>query len=669
MPSLDQAHGREGRDRRFERVIISTAAIVVALGVAATVYPASFLWGIHSFGFLPSVAAVVAFALMVIVFIPLIRSWVIAKSERFLNRVPDSFSWRGTAIGIVLMAALFWILRERLFLLGDGALYVRTLPRLASAADIPTYFISEPLSGWLSWKMWQILSFLGVLRDDAFPVQLVNILCGTVSVALTLAIAKALDFPKTDRWFFAAFILASGVSQFFFGYVEHYSRAHVFLLLFVWLSVLHLRGTIRLVYPAIAYGVLFVTHFGMLSFLPALLFLYTRGTRTRPLQTLVAVVALPSTVALLLAVCGYEWGTFSSVLFGGQKHILSLGSPDPIREAYSMLSIPHLIDFLNLQLLVSPFMLILLAIVPALFGTGKIRRDSALVFLIILAVNGVGFAFLLNPEVGMSRDWDLLSTFSAAGVVAAAAMTMCVVENQRVRRTAVFVMSGIMAVQTAGWISLNATEEPALRRFESLPDSRLWGKWAMMSAYEELAIFHRTRKDGLRASEYYEKYLAIDSTNARIWGSYAYLRNLMNDERGEAEAYGRAVQLGSRNPEHHAEFGMLLMKHREFGRAAEVFARAESLGIARPDLYVMWGAASCEMMEFDKAMSRFERAIAIDSGHVDAYLGAARVQRQLGDYGRCKEYLRKALALTGDGPGANVIRIALKGLEETSDHR
>ena len=82
-------------------------------------------------------------------------------------------------------------------------------------------------------------------------------------------------------------------------------------------------------------------------------------------------------------------------------------------EHYTMLSWPHLRDWLNAQLLVAPIVLPALLVVARYLWLGRYGRHwglpASVVFLAIASGAYLLFTFVWNPDYGGQRDWDLFS--------------------------------------------------------------------------------------------------------------------------------------------------------------------------------------------------------------------------------------------------------------------
>src|SRR5207247_3047 len=95
--------------------------------------------------------------------------------------------------------------------------------------------------------------------------------CGAVIVLYVLA--RILSRDIVERLLIWILFVGSGECQMYFGYVEKYTPVFFAYLLFILLAMFYLRNRIRLIVPALAFSLLFVSHFGMIFMFPVMLFL------------------------------------------------------------------------------------------------------------------------------------------------------------------------------------------------------------------------------------------------------------------------------------------------------------------------------------------------------------------------------------------------------------
>ncbi|MBI4363868.1 MAG: hypothetical protein HY568_00405, partial [Candidatus Latescibacteria bacterium] len=153
--------------------------------------------------------------------------WLRAVPPRWLAGVPPSIR---LLAALVPCAGLLWTLRARTLLLGDGAVWLATV----KAGEHRAY--SEPLSAAL-WYGFANLLQLFRIPPDATAMAVVSILCGLLAVPLLTGVAREIEPTGRSRWIALALLLTLGVSQFYFGYIESYPAASLFVFLYLWLAL------------------------------------------------------------------------------------------------------------------------------------------------------------------------------------------------------------------------------------------------------------------------------------------------------------------------------------------------------------------------------------------------------------------------------------------------
>jgi len=541
---------------------------------------------------------------------------------------------------------------------GDGYLFVRTIPHIHGAGDVYS-FRNEPVPNYIIWKVWQLLRPLNVASWDELAPHLVNIAAGAASLLIVMLLVKYFTEDSLDRTFAYLFIAVSGSSQLFFDYVENYTLLYFGFMLFIWLSLACLKGKTHPLMPSIAFALLFTLQFGMICMLPAFLLLLFRVMRSAGVKTAaLSIVVMAATVFLLLMICGYTFKIFADSFFKGSGHPLSLSTVND-SQAYTLFSHDHLIDLANLQLLIALFALIVLMLI-ALRGRKKIIGSFDWLSLLLAALCGFVFVGAIAPELGMSRDWDLLSTF-CLGTVTAGAFAMVRYLTSPVRQSASPLMIGITLLHTAGWIGLNSGDKSYMPRFKTLPEGRFFGKLAMLSAYEELGIYYRTQEDPKHAIEYFSKCLVIDSTKSRIYCSIAHIYNLMGDTENEMRFYEKAVQHGAAFWDIYASLGIIYAARGMIFEALVVTKKGLELNPGSPEACINAGILTIRSGgAYEEALSCFLRDIAADPLYAQAYHNAGMCCFSMKKFEGVKFYLGKYLQLKPDSPESVEIRRLLE---------
>ncbi|MDI6766270.1 MAG: hypothetical protein QME52_05550 [Bacteroidota bacterium] len=342
-------------------MLSSVAIIISLLYLFAAFYPSSKNWGFHQLAFFPNEVKILVPILMLLFVIPSIQMSTLKFIEKGVIKFQglSKTSKILVLIGFALIATtLFWIGRERFFLLGDGSLIARIIQRNISDLYLCK---NEPLSGYILGSVAKNLSAMNIYLNDEFPIQLTSILFGIGAILILILLVRHLADATIDRVLLYTFILFSGGIQFFFGYVEVYTPLYFGILLFLWVAISSLRGEIHPIFPSITFGFLLLLHFGTLCLLPTLLFFYFLLFRKGKLSDVIlSIFGLGITIVILMWICGYSYHVFIDHLFKGGKHILPLSGETSFWQAYSIFSVGYLINFINFQMLISPFGLLVI---------------------------------------------------------------------------------------------------------------------------------------------------------------------------------------------------------------------------------------------------------------------------------------------------------------------
>ncbi|MCP4685239.1 MAG: tetratricopeptide repeat protein [bacterium] len=311
-----------------------------------------------------------------------------------------------SAVALVVFLGLFWLLRAQTHYLGDG---YQLLSRLSSGNPIikPWNFGGIAIPLWLS-------SLLGD-RSEAgvrFSYQVISVTAGMGCFVAAFVAARRLFSNNLDRLLFVLGVMTGGTSLLFFGYLENYAFFVLAVFIFALVGLLAARGEVSRfwVLPWLALAVFF--HLFGVILIPAAVYLLISDSRlgdwtaarSAALKTGAGIAA-----ALILAVVFWKLCTshyflrFALVPFVTDRYTV---------EGYTLLSMKHIVDWLNLWILLLPGILIALPVLYTRSGRKALsRRDYR--FLLIMLACCAAAVFVLDPKLGMPRDWDL---FSFAGV-------------------------------------------------------------------------------------------------------------------------------------------------------------------------------------------------------------------------------------------------------------
>ncbi len=634
--------------------------LLVGLHIWAAYFPSASNWGIHCYAFFPDAVKALISVLMVLCLIPSVQQSAVSLVIRLVG------SWKKLArttklflsIPTLALAGIaFWIGREGTTFLGDGYWLERMLPTIQDVSAIWLGFSHEPLTGYVVWNFYKLMLSLnpGFSARDAFAV--VSVLSGMCYLVILGYVVKKIIRDHSDGVWIFIFLIATAGSQLFFGYVENYTIAYVVYLLFVLTGILCLRDKLSLIVPSTVFAVVFDLYFGALAFAPLVLYLYVRTlVRKRYLETILSVVITLVTGAALLALSGYNSTAFLHRFTGGDGHILPLFAKQGVSNVYSMLSPDHLVEIVNLQLLLSPFALILLTMFLYLLKTSLNWRDSELIFILLNAACGLGMMFIFLSDLGISRDWDLMAIFGLGTSIALAYILPRIFVDRNVTHRVLFMITSLTLLHSAGFILVNANEKRAIPRSDILVLNDFAGRKSY-TIYEQLAIYHRDRGDYPAAIQNFKNFLGYDSLNARILGNLADVYHRVGNEDSEMVWLEQSARHFPNNKMVYINLAKIYVRRGRFDESAEMTIRGLMSDSPTADTLTDLGIYSIKFgNNYQEGLNYFLRALTADSSYADAYLNAGIACKALGRPMEMKKYLTKFLQLEPNSPKGEMIR-------------
>ena len=626
----------EQNDRLLVQVFFGAVLVFAGLTLYAGFFPTGLNWGYHHAGFLPRPIKIIIPLMMAFLIVPSIReklfTWCCQVAE-FIERKSASEKFIVVAAMLGISALVFWIARERTFLLGDGNMIVRTVRRMTISDDIPRFFRYEPLAGFLMWKISLLFERWGMVPYEEFPLQVLNTLCGVGSVLFLTYLVREIAEKEIDQVLLFGFVAVAGSAELCFGYVEDYPPLYFALMLYLWLGTAAIKGKLHPAIPSAVFSILLTLHFAMIVMAPSLLFVWYYTFRQSGWKTLVLSLCATFCVAsaVLIFLCGYSPDVAFSVFLTSREHLLHPNTPASDSQAYTFFSAAHALDLVNLEVLLVPFGV--LSLVLLLFFRRAIfkKTDRVFLFLITIALGGLGFTTIFNFDLGMSRDWDLLASFHVGLCVVAGYAWQHARVLPALSRRLFLVMMMATFLHTVCWVSVNATEEKAVARFSQLPNPTLWGRRSILAAYEELAIFYRGKQDAQHAIQWYDKFLTIDSTNPRIWSAIANVYYLVGDKEHEMHCDEKAVQLGSTIWDTYLNLGVYYFEQGRYEESEELLRKALELNPQSAEATFNLGSVYVKAKkDYRTAAVLFDRTLELEPDNLDALYASGFCLKHLG---------------------------------------
>jgi tetratricopeptide (TPR) repeat protein len=236
--------------------------------------------------------------------------------------------------------------------------------------------------------------------------RIVSILSGAIAIYLFFLISQVLSEQRLIRILSFILMLFSGTMLLFFGYAESYPALWACFPAFVYFSINSLRGRRGKTGAGffLALGIIF--HLQMLVFIPAYVFVIFSSKKGLILYNRLKlfiwiILALMAIAGIITFIYKYRTDLYFENIF------LPLLSGKPADPGYAIISPPHLIDILNILILLSP--LLFLLFILAAENISAVFRQKHSAFLAILSLSYILYLIVIDPMMSMPRDWDLFS--------------------------------------------------------------------------------------------------------------------------------------------------------------------------------------------------------------------------------------------------------------------
>lgn len=543
--------------------------------------------------------------------------------------------WRGPAFpsrlrSRVFLAAgaapVFFLLRDRWHLLGDGRLWLAVLSE--SRAHHP----HEPLA--FAGAALATAGLHGHPASVALRAELWSVALGAVAVGLLALLALRLAGGDRGRWTVLGLCLASGTTQFGFGYVEAYPLLWVVVILYLVLATGAVTRDGSVLAVSAAWGLAAATHGTGFLLFPSLVAVHALR-RTGPR------LWLGSAVAAAIPIAG---------AYAGLPHLLAAapGTTADLRSAASGVAelwaqlrlYPHgaaawLLDQWNRWSLLAPVS-VGLAMAGWVFPRRRpdTGRHSRLAWVLVLAAGGLALpALLLDTEGsrGAAMDWDA-SAVAAVPLAALAGLGIAPLVDSAAWRKVVVVGLGLAVFGTAGFVGVNATPDAGVRRIEGLMTNPAWTDRTRSLAAESVAAASRQ---------------AGRTNEALTWTV-------------------RAAELDPGSPRKVTNAAILLAREGDHRRAAALYRALLGRNPANAEAWFRLGRELEALGVADSAQVAYGRAVLLDPRGAAARTHLARLllagKPSEADLREAAVLLRESLRLEPDQPGAEEIRRALDRL-------
>jgi len=604
--------------------------LTLAALLAASLSPEHRVWGLAVWAYYPLWVPLSLFGLGAAA--PGILRAILLKSagtDSAGDTPPGRFAWVSGGVMIV-MVLMFVLMRARTFFHGDGYQLLG-----AVAADVPGLKWSSFGESALHIGLRQIIGGEG--REAALlSFQIIAVAAGLAAMVMTIWAARRLFSAFDDRVVFFAGIISSGYMLLFFGHVEYYSLFVASVLAFGMVGILALEGRIgrhAILWPLLV--AIFMHSLGVVL-LPAALYVLLCGSRaahglarlSRGAKALIVVALAASGIGAVVYVASINW-SFRFYFLTPWKDRFTV-------DGYTWFSGSHLLDLANLLLVLLPALPMLMGLLGAVSVRAALKRPTYR-FLLIALISVLGVVFVLDPRLGMARDWNL---FSFAGVPLTLLAFYTLIDNRdRIHR---YRLAGALAVLLGGLV--------LFPRAQGLADPRIALAHFDVYRYMDLG---RSWDAGAYLQVYYTEAGQPekgDSIAAEWWGTYpaavlhgeAAKLSQRGKNRQAADLLSRAIRVNPKFWNAWASLGAAYGNLRVYDSAEVCFQIAVGLNPSNAIIYNNWGYACFQAGQLDRAEEMWTRSLAFDSTMYEPLVGMATLSKSLNRDWDYREYMRRA---------------------------
>jgi Tfp pilus assembly protein PilF len=574
--------------------------LTVVLFLLASLYPIQWAWGLNHLQFLPEylrwVWGLVLIGILLFLYVPIGNKTL----QTAIARV-DSVLINGRILPraalLLVSAAVFYLLHLRTHFSGDGYTW------LANFGQQSGYFwkFTEPGSIYLV-RFIQSLQGGYTQATALTAFRIISVLSGVIVVYNFIDIARRLCLKQSVRVVTLGSLFFSGGMLLFFGYVEFYPLLWAAGTTYINLALKYLDTGKRPHLMIAAFAIAALVHLQALYLLPGLVYILVRGKFGRGFLKASRKFFWPLVgLAGIGAFVGYVWLHENNLEF--HSIFLHPFEGKPPANDYAVFSPKHLVDIMNLLIMVFPA--IIIAVVTWIFYRNGERRTERTIFLTLTATGSMAFLFLVDPALGMARDWDLMS-FAAMPVLL---LILHQIDHREHVLSAKVVISWLVISMmiSASYIASNVAVAASEDRAHSL--LRYYGS-KDRSGWAILANYWHDKGDVVKAK-------AINEETTRLFPNFELLRlgeeHLNRGEFAEAEAITLRLV---RNDPHRAEFIQLLAdiysRSNRFEEAEKLYKKALRLKPKSPPLNYSLGQMYVTQSRFREGLKLLKSARQLD---------------------------------------------------------
>jgi tetratricopeptide (TPR) repeat protein len=420
--------------------------LFMALSLLFSFHPAVIRgWGLNYAGCFQPWASALFYLLLMLFWMPptnrLIMDRLHGMSRRSLIAFCRRHKYATFALIAVAAGICFRLLEIKYILLGD------TNDRVTQVAEniiAPEEFLTMKLLRYAYLFLHEHFEYTSLQTFRLF-----DYITGGLFIFVSLCIADLVGntfLKKAAVFVISALSLAALLI--FCGYTETYMMPALFLILYLYTSLLYLKGKVRFFVPLFVLLVGVGTHLLLVSMLPSLIFLiYSKELwRYKFFRSKWTMAGLALLSAPLIYMAYLRYGYLMLPLHSDEGRM-------------TMFSVAHFVEFFNSHILGAGigFLLWIATLIYSL--ARRIKYDVMLWFLLVASLSILGMMFVFVSVIG-SGDWDI-SSFAAIVINLSNAVFLLHLYERRLVcniKYGILMIAGFSVLHSSAWIFTNKTD-------------------------------------------------------------------------------------------------------------------------------------------------------------------------------------------------------------------
>jgi cytochrome c-type biogenesis protein CcmH/NrfG len=632
----------EAGERRRKITVTFIAASLLALHLIPLFFTDGLMWGFNHLIFLP-LPYILCFIVVGLLAITSLLAPAKTRIESVFEKIANlcfaqAHLWRWAAIAL-LSAIIFWIFRSPTHFLGDGYFVINNI-----SGELP------PIYKWPEIGAIKVIAFVYSILPGygsgtgELAFSLISVLSGAITVFIFGCLAYELGKDNGIRLWVAALLIISAWTLLFFGYAEHYPILWPLVTAYIYASILYLKGRRNLWIPTLLLCAAVLLHLQILFFLISYpLLLAARGTGKKLYDRFKKITWLTTGLLVIAGCIVFVIRLQNSIEF--RLYFVPFFDARPGAPDYSMFSIHHLIDIFNELLLLIP--LLPLLIILSWRSIKDSIKDKIDLFLVFFSLGGLIFLVMIDPKIGMGRDWDLFA-LSGLGVVLYLAK-LSIVTIKRFNLSAIGLIL-ISLVLTFPFFITNLSNNTAINYMKWLLDHDIHHS---RSGMQELRKYYVGNGELAEADSIANLILNRYPRAALAQQGYALARSGFRDQ-----AMTNAQRLIENDPyavESYNVRAFVYLKMEEYEKAIADYEESNRLGGYDYGVYFYLGQAYYNAGKHDLMMKSFCRSHALNPTYIPAMDGLAAGYMAQRNFDSSLHYAEKMIRVDSTIASAHLI--------------